>query len=133
MSGVVILGYLLADDAALVAKVPLNRILGGVLPLKTAYPAISLRQVSGSEFQTLRRGENATVTERIQVSVLASTYREQKEVIESIRNAIQPTYGYVNGFFVDSVRMDIDSPDMYSEDPVTYEQSIDFMVKYTRS
>lgn len=132
MSGVAILRYMLANNAPLAAIVSSNKIIAGVVPLNTALPAVSIRQISGQEYQTIKRGTNQLVTERIQVTALASTYPSQKSILNLIRTALPATWGTVNGFVVDSITPDIDGPDLYNDDPVIYEQSIDFMVRFYR-
>lgn len=132
MSGVAILRYMLANNAPLAVVVPANKIMAGVAPLNTSLPAVSIRQISGQEYQTIKRGTNQLVTERIQVTALASTYPSQKSILNLIRTALPATRGTVNGFVVDSITPDIDGPDLYNDDPVIYEQSIDFMVRFYR-
>ena len=132
MSGVAVLRYMLANNAPLVAVVPSNKIIAGVAPMNTALPAISIKQISGQEYQTIKRGTNQLVTERIQVTVLAATYPLQKSILNLIRTALPATRGTVNGFVVDSITPDIDGPDLYNDVPVIYEQSIDFVVRFYR-
>lgn len=132
MSGVAVLRYMLANNAPLTVVVPANKIMAGVAPLNTALPAISIRQISGQEYQTIKRGSNQLVTERIQVTVLAATYPTQKSILNLIRSAVVSTRGTVNTFSVDSITHEGDGPDLYNDDPVIYEQSIDFMVMFYR-
>lgn len=132
MSGVAILRYMLANNAPLAVVVPANKIMAGVAPLNTSLPAVSIRQISGQEYQTIKRGSNQLVTERIQVTVLAATYPQQKTILGLIRTALPGTRGTVNGFVVDSIVPYIDGPDLYNDDPVIYEQSIDFVVRFYR-
>lgn len=132
MSGVAILRYMLANNAPLAVVVPANKIMAGVAPLNTSLPAVSIRQISGQEYQTIKRGTNQLVTERIQVTALASTYPSQKSILNLIRTALPATRGTVNGFVVDSITPDIDGPDLYNDNPIIYEQSIDFIVRFYR-
>ena len=132
MSGVAVLRYMLANNAPLVAVVPSNKIIAGVAPMNTALPAISIKQISGQEYQTVKRGSNQLVTERIQVTVLAATYPLQKSILNLIRTALPATRGTVSSFVVDSITPDIDGPDLYNDNPIIYEQSIDFMVRFYR-
>jgi len=132
MSGVAILRYMLANNAPLTAIVSSNKIIAGVVPLNTALPAVSIRQISGQEYQTIKRGTNQLVTERIQVTALASTYPSQKSILNLIRTALPATWGTVNGFVVDSITPDIDGPDLYYDEPDIFEQSIDFIVRFYR-
>lgn len=132
MSGVAVIRYLLANNAPLTAVVAPNKIKAGIVPINTALPAISIRQISGQEQPLIKRGSNMLVTDRVQVTVLASTYPQQKSIIELIRSALPPTRGTVNSYAVDSITPDIDGPDLYSEDPVIYEQSVDYFVRFVR-
>lgn len=130
MSGVAIARALLSDDYDISQEVTV--ISGGVLPINTVLPAISIRQISGYEFDTINRIGTQNVTERIQVTVLARNYLEQKNIIELIRNAMIQKRGYVNGFLVENIRQDLDGPDLYTESPEVYEQSIDYIIRFNR-
>ena len=132
MSGTSIINYLLSNDCDLASVVAADKVISGTIPLNTEYPAISIRQVSGLEFKTIQRTGDQLVTERIQVTAYASNYSQQKEIIELIRSALPTTRGGVSTFTVDSIVQDIDGPDLYSENPVTFEQSIDYMVRFIR-
>lgn len=130
MSGVAIARALLSDDYDISQEVTV--ISGGVLPINTVLPAISIRQISGYEFDTINRIGTQNVTERIQVTVLARNYLEQKNIIELIRNSMIQKRGYVNGFLVENIRQDLDGPDLYTESPEVYEQSIDYIIRFNR-
>ena len=130
MSGVAIARALLSDDYDISQEVTV--ISGGVLPINTVLPAISIRQISGYEFDTINRIGAQNVTERIQVTVLARNYLEQKNIIELIRNSMIQKRGYVNGFLVENIRQDLDGPDLYTESPEVYEQSIDYIIRFNR-
>lgn len=132
MSGTAIVNYMLVNNFQLASMVDPAKIISGAIPINTEFPAISIKQVSGIEFKTIQRSGDQLVTERIQITVYASSYSQQKEIIELIRNALPATRGNINLFEVDSITLDIDGPDLYSENPVTYEQSIDSMVRYIR-
>ena len=130
MSGVAIARALLSDDYDISQEVTV--ISGGVMPINTVLPAISIRQISGYEFDTINRIGTQNVTERIQVTVLARNYLEQKNIIELIRNSMIQKRGYVNGFLVENIRQDLDGPDLYTESPEVYEQSIDYIIRFNR-
>lgn len=132
MSGVAVIRYMLVNNAALVAAVPAARILSGVLPITTTIPAISVRQISGVEMPMINRTGTQLVTERVQVSVHASSYLSQKTIIELIRSASTSTRGTVNSVSVDSITHDGDGPDLYYDEPDIFEQSIDFIVRFYR-
>ena len=132
MSGTAIINYMLSNDYDLGLVVNPDNVISGTIPIDTEYPAISIRQVSGLEYKTIQRSGTQLVTDRVQVTAYASTYTQQKEIIELIRNALPATRGGVSTFTVDSIVQDIDGPDLYSENPVTFEQSIDYMVRFIR-
>jgi hypothetical protein len=106
--------------------------MAGDLPIGTQLPGISIKQISSNEFKTIRRSGTRTATDRVQVSALASTYVQQKQIIDLIRVAIQSVRGAVNGILVDSIAYDSDGPDLQYENPVTYQQSIDYLVRFYR-
>jgi hypothetical protein len=131
MSGVAIIRYLLVDDPLLTQTVPAGRIKAGVMPINTQLPAISITQVSGIEYSVIKRGENQLVIERIQITVLATTYPDQKNVLKLVRAALlNGACGDVNGFDVDSITYESDGPDLYSDNPVIFEQSVDYIVRF---
>lgn len=130
MSGVAVIRYMLANDATLTATVPATRIIAGILPINTTLPAISITQISGSRLEVIKHGSNEHVIDRVQVTVLATTYPQQKTTLGLVKSAIQSTRGSVNGVSVDSIKQDITGPDLYNDDPVIYEQSVDYFVKY---
>lgn len=132
MSGVAVIRYLLANNAPLLSVIPVARIASGTLPLNTTLPAISVTQVDGSEYRLMKRNGAQLVTERVQVSVLAITYPTQKSILALVRSAIPATRGVVNSVTVDSVDYAGDGPDIFSESPLFYLQSADFMVRFIR-
>lgn len=130
MSGVAVVRYLLANDATLTATVPATRIMAGILPINTTLPAISITQISGSRLNVIKHGSNEHVTDRVQVTVLATTYPQQKTILNLVKSALPATRGTVNSIVVDSIQQDFTGPDLYNDDPVIYEQSVDYFVKY---
>lgn len=132
MSGVAVIRHMLAHDPQLTFIVPPVRIVGGMLPINTELPAISIQEISGSEFTVIRRDGNNTASERIQVSIIAPTYIVMKQMLEFVRAAIKSTRGTVNTISVDSVTFEMDGPYLNSQDPIIHEQSIDYMVRFYR-
>lgn len=132
MSGAAIVRYLLANNASLTATVSADKIKPGSIPINTVLPAISIRQISGREHQLIKRGSNQLVSERIQVTVQAATYVQQKAIVALIRAALPGTRGTVNAFTVDSITYESDGPDLEYENPVIFEQSLDYFVKFIR-
>lgn len=50
-----------------------------------------------------------------------------------MRNALANSVrGEVNGFDVDSIEYESDGPDLYTDNPAIYEQSIDYLVRFIR-
>lgn len=130
MSGVSVVRYLLANDSTLTATVPEARIKAGILPIKTTLPAISITQISGNRIDVIKHGSNEHITERVQVTVLGTTYPQQKTILGLVKDALPATRGTVNSILVDSIEQDFTGPDLYNDDPVIYEQSVDYFVKY---
>jgi len=130
MSGVNVIRYTLANNAALIAVVPATKIMAGVLPLNIVFPAIQIRQISGTEYKTIKQTGSDLVNERVQVTVLATTYAQQKSILALIKTALPSVRATVNSIVVDSIARDFTGPDLYNEDPVIYEQSVDYFVKY---
>lgn len=133
MSGVAIVTYLLAHASAVTAKVPANQITAGATPINTPLPAISVTQISSTQRNIV--GMNAAkylVTERVQVTVQAKSYPDQKAILALIRAALPESRGSINGFACDSIVPSSEGPDVYDYEALIYEQSVDFIVKFTR-
>ena len=130
MSGVSVIRYTLANNAPVTSVVPATRIMAGVLPLSTTLPAIAVLQISGSTLKHINQSASEFVTERVQVSVLATTYAQQKTILALIKTALPSVRATVNGVIVDSISQEFTGPDLYNNDPVVYEQSVDYFVKY---
>lgn len=133
MSGVAIVRYLLAHDADVLAQVPAARIKSGVLPVKTTLPAISIKQVSATSRNTVAMNEASYLwTERVQVTVLAKSYPAKKTILDLIRAALPLSRGTVNGYNCDSILDDVEGPDLDDPALTIFEQSQDFIVKFSR-
>ena len=133
MSGVAVVRFLLANNAALIASVPAAKIMAGVVPLNTVLPAVSVMEVSGVPRNTVARNEpKQFIAERVQVSVLAKDYPTQKSLLALVRAALPLSRGTVNSFAVDSILPDVEGPDFYDDGTVIYMGSQDFIVKFNR-
>ena len=142
MSGTAIIRYLLANHAGLTALVPATRIMAGILPIEGTMPAISVRQITGNQNNTLGMNEAAyLVTHRVQVTVFAkdvdgdtdySGYERVKTILAQVRAACPQTYGTTNGVDCDSIYPDTEGPDLYDPESLLYSQSQDFMVSFRR-
>lgn len=130
MSDVKVIKHLLHTNATLTAQVPTTRIMAGELPQGATLPAISIKHIS-----TLRRHAVAgTATEfctsRVQITVHASDYPEQKSIARLVRGALPRTRGTVAGVNVDSVMHELDGPDMSDDDAGIFECSVDYIIRY---
>ncbi len=133
MSGVIIARGLLAANMALVAVVPSTKIMAGVIPINTILPAISVAQISGTTRNTVSMNEaKVLATDRVQITAMAKTYAQQKQIIGLIQNAMKNTYGLVSGIQCDSITTDVQGPDIFDAEAIIYFQSIDFMIKFSR-
>ena len=121
--------------ALLLAHVPLTNLVGsrisaGTVPL-ASIPAVSVREVSRVERTTLANDSAlAMVTARIQVTVYAADYTQQKALLLAAKLGAGVHAGVIAGVTVLSVTRDMVGPDMSDEDGVIFEQSRDFKVSY---
>lgn len=131
MSAILAVSHLLENDAGLVAVVPAARQFAGLIPQGTAVPALAITSVS-----TVRRQEAIAdnfCTERVQVTVHAATYPQQKQVLALVRAALPRRPGTVNTVQVDSILKDTTGPDFRNDqvDPPIFMGEQDFMVRYS--
>lgn len=136
MSGSSIVGTLLRANSALIAQVPVGRIINGVIPIGTTLPAISITEVSAVETRTVAMTERPLTTSRVQVTVqtkntaTTSGYAQQKQILELVRKALPHTRGTVGSYSVDSILPDSAGPDMQEVDAGFYMQSRDVLVTF---
>lgn len=132
MSGVAIVRYLLANNAPLQVEVPAAQIMAGVLPLKTVLPAISVQAVDALPRRTIAVSSTKNlVAERIQVTVLTKTYPAKKLILALVRDALPLSRGTVNGIKCDSILPELDGPDLDDPDTNIFEQSRDYIVRWS--
>lgn len=125
MSGVAVIRTLLAAAAAVTNLVPAARIKAGVLPLKTAMPAIGIMHVSAVRRNTTAMNETYTlVTERVQVTAMVQgsaraggDYAALTELLAASRQACPHQTGTIAGVVVSAILPDIEGPDL--DDPET--------------
>lgn len=131
MSGVAVIRYLLANSANLIAVVSAAKIIAGVVPLNTVLPAISVMEISGEERLTVAMSEASRLrTERVQVTVMASSYATQKSILALVRAALANTSGSINSVTVLDILPDIRGPDFFDADLIMYLQTQDFIVRW---
>jgi hypothetical protein len=87
MSGAEIVGELLRNDALLTAVVEIAAIKGGRLDDDEALPVLLVRSISIVDRQSLAREAMVRSTERVSVTVRASTYRERARIMKLLRSA----------------------------------------------
>jgi len=133
MSGVAIIGELLASNAALTATVPAARIVSGPVRLKTALPAISITKIGGQQHNSVAMASRQLlVTERVQVMVMADDHAEVQQVLDLVRGALPLSRGVVKGFICQGIIPDTEGPDIFDPEILVHFQSLDFVVNYTR-
>lgn len=132
MSGTSVIRYLLANNAPLIAVVPAARIVAGTIPINAALPAIGVTQISGIELLTVAMAEGGIMrTDRVQVTVHAASYSAKKSILALVRTACAHRSGTVNSVKLDSILPDGEGPDLDDEAAQIYEQSRDFLVKWS--
>ncbi|MGZ8339144.1 MAG: hypothetical protein ACXW2U_05465 [Telluria sp.] len=129
MSAVSIMRALLTAHAPLTTLVPVARIVSGDVP-EGSLPAIGIREISGIEQDTVSRAGNSLVTARVQVTVYATSYPQQKAILKAAKLGAGTHTGTIAGYAVRSVLRDSVGPDMGSAEIPTFEQSRDFKVAF---
>lgn len=122
--------YLLANNAALTAVVPSAKIVAGLVPQGTVMPAVAVSHVSTVRRNTVKREDKTLCTSRVQVTAMATSYPQQKQICALIRAALPRTRGAINGVQVDDILQGTEGPDFRDDDLGIYMQSLDFMVTH---
>lgn len=146
MSGVAVIRYLLANNAAVLTAlgagppVAASRVIAGDLPLDTVLPAISITEIDSQPRLTVAMTESGRMhTERVQVSVLykgprgtpsGTGYAGVKGMMPKILAACPHTHGTVNGINVVSIQPDTEGPDLQDDAASIYSCSRDFLVRW---
>ncbi|RST30159.1 hypothetical protein HMF7854_04450 [Sphingomonas ginkgonis] len=129
MTGADIIGALLVADETVTTMVPAERIKAGLLPPNILLPSLLVRLVSSLERQTLVRGASVRMVDRISVTVRASTYRDQVEMIRLVRAACAGWLGDMAPASKISVLSAGVGPDVPGPGN-SFEQTIDFRVSF---
>lgn len=131
MSGVSVVRHLVAHDSAVLAVVsPATKILVGNLKEGTVLPAISIKQISGTQELDVAMTSKRLRTHRVQVTVHAVSGKQQQQLIALVLAACPNTSGTLNGIHVDSILPAGEGPDLSDPDIPLYEQSCDFIVRW---
>lgn len=134
MSGAAIVRYQLVQDAPLLAEVPAERILTGVIPERTALPAISVVTVDAFPRTPVDMTETRLyITERVQVVVYAKDYASKKTILGLVRDALPLSRGTVNNFKCDCILPDSIGPDLDDPEEAIFTQSRDYMVRWSEA
>ena len=133
MNGVIAVRTLLVTDTGMTALVPEARIAAGMLPQGTVLPAISLMSVSSFDRNISAPGPKRRVTERVQVTVLAATYRQVKAILAAVRRAAADQMPTIDGLFDLTVHTDTAGPDFLDEETGIHMQSQDLRVSFNEA
>lgn len=129
MSAAAIIVQLLTAYAPLTDLVPAENIMAGTVPAGLI-PAVGVKEVGGGEQGTVARAGNSLVTTRVQVTVYAASYPQQKALLKAAGLGPGVHTGETAGFAVRSVLRDATGPDLSDDEAKVYEQSRDFKVTY---
>ncbi len=134
MSDWKIIRALLVAHDPLIAVVPSNKIVAGDLPQSTVLPAISIQSISNIE-QSKVSDTSSTVLmfARVQVTVHASSLKQQAEVLALVGRAIRGGRRIVAEVQVVDIQRDLIGPDMSDSAAGIFEQTRDFRVKYLQA
>lgn len=113
-------------------------VMAGVVPQNKELPVIGVMTISERNYQTLSDDEAQEIEqERVQVTVMTKTYRDQKHYMRLVKNAckaIEKIIVLVEETVVcKSILREFVGPDLKDSDAGIFMQSVDFMVKYQRS
>ena len=133
MNGVISVRTLLVTDTGTTALVPPARIAAGMLPQGTDLPAISLMSVSSVDRNIPAPGPKRRVTERVQVTVLAASYRQVKAILAAVRKAAADQMPTIDGLFDVTVHTDTAGPDFLDEETGIHMQSQDLRVSFNEA
>lgn len=130
MDGLVAVRQLLISDAALTALVPANRVIAGPAAIGSSLPLISLQSISKVDLNLNDPAAKRMVRERVQVTVHAANFSEQKAILRAVRHAVADQRPTVAGISNVTVHTESAGPDFMSEDEAIWLGSQDFMTIY---
>jgi hypothetical protein len=130
MSDVKVICHLLTNNAPLNTVVPAAKIYSGVIPLGTAAPAIGISHISTIRTHLIAASGTELCRSRVQVTVMAANYPNQKAILKLVRSALPNVSGAISSVDVDSLLHEIDGPDWYDDASGLCAGSIDYMVMF---
>jgi hypothetical protein len=130
VSGVLIAGDLLLASGALTAKVPPDRIKAWALPQGTPVPSLVVTRISRVKYQFLARQNVNLVTERVQVTVRASSGAEREEILRLGGKACDDRTGTIAGFANVAVLPAGEGPDFMDDTGTVFMGSFDLRISF---
>jgi hypothetical protein len=131
MSAEKVIKSLLGADATVAALVN-GRIWPGTVPLNSPMPVIAYNHISSvSKTMVSLADADSLIVTRIQITVMAKSYPEVKNILQAVNRACDLQRGVIAGVRVSSVIGDALGPDMRDDDATLYMQSADFKVTWT--
>lgn len=128
MSAEIIMKTLLQGSAAVTALIG-DGLWIEEAPVGAALPLLILEQVGRVERRTVSRNEaKLLVTSRMQVTALAETYAQKKQLLAAVRQACGNVLGTVAGITGVCTRADVTGPDVRDNQRGISAQSQDFIV-----
>jgi len=123
----------LAASSALTSAVPSTQWYPGVVAQDVAPPALTLTLIDSVMLPTIDAQAFNLAQARIQVTVHAKSYTDQKTIVDLVRQAASFKRGTYAGVAVHSIVRDLIGPDLRNDDATLYRQTIDFLVTYTEA
>jgi hypothetical protein len=131
MTGVEIVGDLLAIDTAFGAAVPAGNFDYWDLPQGTGLPSVLLTRVSRTERLFLSAQPQNLVADRVQATVRASSAAEREAILATIRDACRHKHPTAQGVSNVAILLDGDGPDFKDDDAAIYIGSTDLRVSFS--
>jgi hypothetical protein len=129
MTGADIVGTMLRDNVAVTTRVAADKIKLGALPDGIQLPALLVRLVSSVERQHLKRGPKTRTYDRVAVTVRASNYRDQTDIIKLVKDCCAGKTGALGGGSSVSITTAGTGPDVIGPH-ASFEQTQDFRVSH---
>ncbi|WP_103728927.1 DUF3168 domain-containing protein [Novosphingobium sp. HII-3] len=134
MDGVAAVRTALIADEVLLALVPADSIGAGPLPLEGGLPRLMLESISAVDRNLPSPGATRHVRERVQVTIMASNYPEQKAIQRAVRRAAADRINVqVAGIENVTIHTEPRGPDFMIEDPSIWCGTQDFITTYTEA
>ncbi|GFE73451.1 DUF3168 domain-containing protein [Novosphingobium sp. TCA1] len=134
MDGVAALRAVLVANADLTAIAAPDNISAGPRPAGMPLPSVMISRVSATDRNIPSPGMTRHVRERVQVTVLARNYPEQKALLRAVRHAAADRVGLdVPGVSNVTIHTEAAGPDFMSEDTSIWIGVQDFIVTYTET